>query len=111
MSLSLAFEARAVGGGGRDGLGPFVVAGRVGADGSVSMLKQYVTAHAVSYEGTAAGNGIAGMWTLASGLTGPFRIWPLAGEADWVSPPTSAVSTHLELVAGDVSPVEPPIES
>ncbi len=68
----------AVAGGGEDCVGRFSFEGRFLPDGTVSLIKQYLGRHCVSYEGQNSGEGIFGTWTIWDFWTGKFALRPLA---------------------------------
>ena len=69
-------------GGGKDCVGRFTFHGRLQADGSVSLVKQYIGRHRVLYEGRNSGEGIYGAWTIPDAWyapefnTGEFALRP-----------------------------------
>ena len=65
-------------GGGDDCIGPFTFAGQFRADGTVSLIKQYIGRHWVSYEGLNSGEGIFGTWCISGLWTGKFALRPIA---------------------------------
>jgi hypothetical protein len=78
--LQLEFSASAIVGSGHDMIAPFRLSGRLRADGTVEIVKQYVDRHTVFYvgqydgEGTFHGtwdiNGYQGLWSIkVVGLT------------------------------------------
>jgi hypothetical protein len=90
----------AVTGGGEDCIGPFSFDGQCRPDGTVSLVKQYLGRHSVSYEGRNSGEGIfgtwfiPGLWLLAPGFnTGKFAIRPIAD------------STHASREIQELAPV------
>jgi hypothetical protein len=60
-------------GGGEDCVGPFTFAGQFRPDGTVSLVKQYLGRHSVSYEGCNCGEGIFGTWSIPG-------VWLLAPD-------------------------------
>jgi hypothetical protein len=68
---------RSVSGGGEDCIGPFTFAGRFRADGTVSLVKQYLGRHCVSYEGQNSGEGIFGTWWISNFWPGKFALRPV----------------------------------
>ena len=71
-----------VSGSGDDCIGPFTFEGQFRADGTVSLIKQYIGRHWVSYEGQNSGEGIFGTWCISGYWTGKFALRPLAGSDD-----------------------------
>ena len=65
-------------GSGDDCIGPFTFEGQFRADGSVSLIKQYIGRHSVSYEGHNSGEGIFGTWSISGLWTGKFALRPIA---------------------------------
>ncbi len=65
-------------GSGVDCIGPFTFEGQFRADGTVSLIKQYIGRHWVSYEGHNSGEGIFGAWCISEFWTGKFALRPLA---------------------------------
>jgi hypothetical protein len=59
-SVVLQFNSSVITGSGVDIIGPFTFNGKLGAQGHVAMLKQYVGQHSVEYQGTYDGEGL--MW-------------------------------------------------
>jgi hypothetical protein len=83
MSLSLAFVAGRVTGSGRDIIGRFDFSGRYDLKtGRVQMIKQYIGAHQVNYDGANQGDGmwLWGVWNIRRSRGG-FHLWP-EGEDD-----------------------------
>lgn len=83
MSLSLAFFAGRVRGGGRDVVGRFDCEGTYDLKtGRVLMTKQYEGAHRVDYDGANQDDGmwLWGVWTIGADRGG-FHLWP-EGEED-----------------------------
>ena len=52
------------------------------ADGTVSLIKQYIGRHWVSYEGQNSGEGIFGRWSISDYWTGKFALRPLADSEE-----------------------------
>jgi hypothetical protein len=65
-------------GGGEDCVGRFTFEGQFRADGSVSLIKQYIGRHRVNYEGQNSGEGILGTWSIEGLWTGKFALRPVA---------------------------------
>jgi hypothetical protein len=83
MSLNLTFAGGIVRGGGFDRVGEFTMAGSYDLrTGNCTLVKTYVGAHALTYEGRNEGDGqwIWGVWRMTIDRGG-FHIWP-AGEDD-----------------------------
>jgi hypothetical protein len=81
--LTLRFEGGRVEGEGRDCIGRFTFAGSYTNDGKVRLVKRYVGAHAVRYDGEADGEGaIVGRWSTGPDWFGPFALTPVIDEAD-----------------------------
>jgi hypothetical protein len=79
--LVLRFADGIVTGQGSDCVGPFTFEGFYNQDGSVTLVKQYLGQHAVVYQGTYDGEGtIAGRWSIAGLLTGPFALSPVVAR-------------------------------
>ena len=79
MSLEMIFEQGHVTGAGVDCIGDFVLAGSYHlGDGRVSILKHYVRAHTVEYDGKNEDDGrwIWGLWTIRNFDRGGFHLWP-----------------------------------
>ncbi len=68
-------------GGGNDCIGPFTFEGQFRPDGTISLVKQYIGRHWVSYEGHNSGEGIFGTWCIDGFWTGRFALRPLAESA------------------------------
>lgn len=83
MELDLTFRAGRVTGGGRDGVGPFRIAGGYDtAEGKVWWTKSYPF-HTVFYRGFAESKGIWGTWEIARNDRDGFHIWPKgSGEGE-----------------------------
>jgi hypothetical protein len=76
MELALTFREGRVTGDGRDGVGPFTLAGGYEtADGKVWWTKRYPF-HAVYYQGYAEAKGIWGIWEIPPIDRDGFHIWP-----------------------------------
>jgi hypothetical protein len=73
---------RTVTGSGEDCVGRFTFEGYFRADGTISLVKQYLGRHSVDYEGLNSGEGIFGTWYIASFWTGKFALRPLANGSD-----------------------------
>ena len=86
-SLVLTFAADGtISGSGRDSVGKFTFEGTFTAAGEVTLQKQYIGAHAVSYKGRAdVDGGIAGKWEIPPYDSGAFAMTPAA------CPPTAPV--------------------
>jgi hypothetical protein len=69
-------------GSGEDCIGPFTFEGQFRADGTVSLTKQYIGRHWVSYKGQNSGEGIFGTWWISDFWTGKFALRPLAEGED-----------------------------
>ncbi len=91
MKLDLSFADERLTGDGRDVVGDFVLSGGYDKNsGKCRMCKTYLGQHDVDYDGRAGGDGIRGLWRIASAIdetqyddAGPFHIWPVgrgAGE-------------------------------
>ena len=83
MQVALAFSGGKVSGSGRDAVGIFEMAGTYElVHGRCLLVKQYLGAHRVIYEGANEGDGqwLWGVWRLPS-ETGGFHLWPV-GEED-----------------------------
>jgi hypothetical protein len=79
--LTLRFSEGRVEGEGQDCIGRFTFSGTYGADGEVSMVKQYIGQHAVRYEGRVDGEGaVVGTWTIGPAWFGPFALLPALGD-------------------------------
>jgi hypothetical protein len=80
--LNLRFAAAKVEGSGADRVGPFAVTGAYDTDsGRVRLVKHYLSAHSLTYEGQNQGDGqwLWGVWTLREPQLfdrGGFHIWP-----------------------------------
>jgi hypothetical protein len=84
--LVLRFADGIVEGEGEDCIGPFTFTGLYEADGTVTMIKQYLGKHTVQYQGTYDGEGtIYGRWSIGSAWSGPFALSPVRA-----SPPADA---------------------
>ena len=82
LVLNLAADGT-VTGGGDDCIGPFSFKGHFLPDGTVSLVKQYVGRHSVSYQGHNSGEGIFGTWNISGLWTGQFALRPIAaGDED-----------------------------
>ncbi|MFT3787455.1 MAG: hypothetical protein QM770_15020 [Tepidisphaeraceae bacterium] len=84
MALDIRFVNGRVKGTGHDLIGDFDFSGSYDlTDGSVLVVKQYLGAHKVTYEGRNEGDGqwIWGLWTIGSRDRGGFHLWP-ASEDD-----------------------------
>jgi len=70
---------------GVDCVGRFTFRGRFRSDGTISLVKQYLGAHRVIYEGCNSGEGIFGDWLIPELCwgqnTGRFALRPLPGDA------------------------------
>ena len=64
---------------GEDCVGLFTFDGQFLTNGAISLVKQYVGCHRVSYEGQNSGEGIFGTWYIPGFNTGKFALRP---EAD-----------------------------
>jgi len=86
MRLELTFAGGRIVGDGRDVVGDFVISGAYDRQtGVCTMQKTYLGQHDVDYDGTAAADGIRGIWRifLAGGLiddAGTFHIWPVSDD-------------------------------
>ncbi len=69
-------------GSGDDCIGPFTFEGQFRHNGTVSLIKQYIGRHWVSYEGQNSGEGIFGTWCIEGFWTGRFALRPLADSED-----------------------------
>src|SRR6185369_7073373 len=80
MKLSLAFAGGKISGEGTDFIGPFVMSGHYDlTSGKVTIRKQYLGHHLVSYEGNAEiDQGIWGLWTIPDVGKDGFHMWPKA---------------------------------
>ncbi|MGA2254723.1 MAG: hypothetical protein ABSG53_08690 [Thermoguttaceae bacterium] len=65
-------------GGGEDCIGLFTFRGQFQPDGTVSLVKQYIGRHWVSYEGSNSGEGIFGTWDISGFWRGTFALRPIA---------------------------------
>lgn len=75
--LEFHFAAGRVTGSGYDVVGRFTFSGTYDDSGHVSMVKHYIGAHQVIYEGTWDGEGtIFGQWTISGVWSGPFALSP-----------------------------------
>lgn len=82
MELDLTFRDGQVRGGGRDGIGPFTIAGGYEtADGKVWWRKRY-RYHAVFYRGYAEARGIWGVWEIDQTDRDGFHVWPKGRGAE-----------------------------
>lgn len=84
MSLTLSFFDGKVQGEGTDSVGEFAMSGSYElSNGTCSIVKSYVGAHEVVYEGRNEDDGmwIWGLWHIATTDRGGFHLWP-AGEED-----------------------------
>jgi hypothetical protein len=85
-NLVLVIDAQGrVTGGGDDCVGPFTFSGQFHADGQITLEKQYIGRHRVTYEGRNSGEGIFGTWHIPDGWffyeSGKFALRPLADGA------------------------------
>ena len=79
--LQLRFEGGRILGAGSDIIGAFSISGEL-HEGSVSLHKQYVNAHAVIYTGTFDGEGtLTGVWSIF-GVGGRWLIRVLSDQRD-----------------------------
>ena len=69
-------------GSGDDCIGPITFEGQFRHDGTVSLIKQYIDRHWVSYEGQDSGEGIFGTWCISGFWTGKFALRSLADSED-----------------------------
>ncbi len=75
--LVLRFDGGEINGEGEDVIGRFTFRGRYGADGTVTLVKQYAGRHAVVYRGQYDGEGtIFGRWSIGALWSGPFALRP-----------------------------------
>src|SRR5262249_125978 len=75
MRLTLRFDEGRIEGEGDDCIGPFTFRGHYDAQGNVSMVKQYIGQHRLSYQGTYDGEGtIFGRWVYSPSWTGAFAM-------------------------------------
>jgi hypothetical protein len=82
MELDLTFRDGRIAGAGRDGIGPFTIAGRYDtADGVCHWTKNYRT-HSVRYRGFAEAKGIWGTWEIPPLYRDGFHIWPKGRGGD-----------------------------
>jgi hypothetical protein len=77
LVLDVAADGTVVGGG-EDCVGSFTFTGQLRADGTISLVKQYIGRHRVSYEGHNSGEGIFGTWHISNFWTGRFALRPFA---------------------------------
>jgi hypothetical protein len=78
QELVLEFAGGQVRGRGWDIVGLFTFLGTYDDQGSVRLIKQYLGAHRVQYEGTHDGEGtIFGNWFIDRHWSGPFALTPL----------------------------------
>jgi len=69
-------------GSGEDCIGRFTFDGRFQPDGTISLVKQYLGRHWVSYEGHNSGEGIFGTWNISDFWRGNFALRPAAEGED-----------------------------
>jgi len=80
--LELESDGVHLSGSGADLVGPFIFRGTQGSDGLISLVKQYLGQHAVTYTGRAEGEGaIVGVWNIADYCHGRFVLMPLGEVA------------------------------
>ena len=82
MELELRFRDGRVAGGGRDGVGPFTVAGRYETVGGKTWWTKRYASHTVFYQGYAEAKGIWGTWEIAEFDRDGFHIWPKGQGAE-----------------------------
>ena len=81
MCVALRLDAGLIEGEGDDCIGSFTFRGRYDAQGKVSMVKQYIGKHRLSYEGNYDGEGtIFGQWLFNPSWTGAFALRLEAAE-------------------------------
>jgi hypothetical protein len=83
MRLTLRLDEGLVEGEGDDCIGQFTFRGHYDSRGNVSMVKQYIGQHRLSYEGTYDGEGtIFGRWSYSPSWTGVFALRLEAADND-----------------------------
>jgi hypothetical protein len=86
MLATLRIDEGVIEGEGNDCIGPFTFRGHYDAQGNVTMVKQYIGQHSLSYEGTYDGEGtIHGRWSFDPSWTGAFALRLEAIEPDAVA--------------------------
>jgi hypothetical protein len=77
MYFNLDFKNKEVSGRGSDSVGTFTWRGSYDTESlRCTMLKLYMGAHSVFYDGRVDENGIWGTWTIEGYFKGGFHIWP-----------------------------------
>ena len=80
--LELESDGVHLSGSGVDMVGPFVFRGLQNPDGMISLVKQYLGQHAVTYTGRAEGEGaIVGVWNISDYCHGRFALIALGEVA------------------------------
>jgi hypothetical protein len=83
MRVTLRFDDNRIEGEGDDCIGPFTFQGHYDTHGNVSMVKQYIGQHRLSYQGTYDGEGtIFGRWVYSPSWTGAFALRLEAAELE-----------------------------
>jgi hypothetical protein len=79
--LTLRFSNGRVTGEGLDCIGRFTFDGTYTDTGEVHMIKQYLGAHALRYEGRVDGEGaVVGRWSASATWFGPFALMPVIDD-------------------------------
>lgn len=82
MELDLTFRDGRIAGSGRDGIGPFTIAGRYDVSDGVCTWTKWYRSHPVRYRGFAEGKGIWGTWEIPPIQRDGFHIWPKGRGAE-----------------------------